>query len=83
MRQEQQLFDAAQMARFGVDDHLTNERFGFAMGELARLRPTLDTFFDQVTVNDPDPALRRNRLRLLARVAEAMALAADFSRIEG
>jgi glycyl-tRNA synthetase beta chain len=36
-----------------------------------------------VTVNAPDPALRENRLRLLSRVGAAMALAADFSRIEG
>jgi glycyl-tRNA synthetase beta chain len=54
------------------------------MGYLAQLRPHLDAFFDQVTINDPtNPELRRNRLRLLARVGEAMALAADFSRIEG
>lgn len=62
---------------------IAEERFGVAMSLLAQLRPTLDAFFDQVTVNDPNPDLRRNRLRLLARVGAAMALAADFSRIEG
>ena len=45
--------------------------------------PTLDAFFADVTVNDPDPALRRNRLNLLAQVGAAMSLAADFSKIEG
>ena len=54
-----------------------------AMGELARLRPALDTFFEAVTVNAPDPSLRANRLRLLSRVGEAMGRTADFSRIEG
>ena len=59
------------------------ESFAAAMGELARLRPVLDAFFDKVTVNAPEPELRENRLRLLARVGAAMARAADFSRIEG
>jgi len=31
------------------------------MKELASLRPPLDAFFDQVTVNAPEPELRRNR----------------------
>ena len=63
--------------------HIAAEAFVPAMTELAKLRPALDSFFDMVTVNAPDPAVRRNRLRLLARVGAAMALAADFSRIEG
>lgn len=63
--------------------HIDAEEFQGAMAALAALRPSLDKFFEQVTVNAPDPAVRRNRLRLLARVGAAMALAADFSRIEG
>ena len=62
---------------------LADEHYAHGMTELARLRPVLDAFFDEVTVNAPDPALRENRLRLLSRVGAAMALAADFSRIEG
>ncbi|HYZ62159.1 MAG TPA: glycine--tRNA ligase subunit beta [Acetobacteraceae bacterium] len=62
---------------------LAAEKFVPAMGLLAQLRPTLDAFFDQVTVNAPDKALRENRLRLLARVGAAMDRAADFSQIEG
>ncbi len=62
---------------------LADEKFAAAMETLAALRPKLDAFFDKVTVNDPRPELRRNRLRLLARVREAMLLAADFSRLEG
>lgn len=59
------------------------EQFTEAMADLATLRVPLDVFFDRVTVNDPVPELRRNRLRLLARVRAAMNLAADFSRIDG
>ena len=64
-------------------DHLAREQFAEAMGALAHLRPTLDAFFDQVTVNAAETNLRQNRLRLLARVGAAMDRAADFTRIEG
>ena len=59
------------------------EDFAAAMAALATLRPPLDAFFQNVTVNDPEPEIRRNRLALLARVRAAMNLAADFSKIEG
>ncbi len=51
--------------------------------DLAVLRAPMDAFFDKVTVNDPDPALRRNRLRLLSRIRDTMNRFADFSLIEG
>ena len=53
------------------------------MTDLASLRPPLDAFFDHVTVNAPEPDLRENRLRLLARVRGAMDRIADFSKLEG
>jgi glycyl-tRNA synthetase beta chain len=62
---------------------ISSEKFTEAMASLAGLRPALDAFFEQVTVNDSRPELRRNRLALLGRVRAAMGLAADFSRIEG
>ncbi len=59
------------------------EDFEGAMTALASLRAPIDAFFDKVTVNDPDPAKREARLRLLARVRDAVHSVADFSRIEG
>ncbi|MES1974791.1 MAG: glycine--tRNA ligase subunit beta [Pseudomonadota bacterium] len=59
------------------------EDFEGAMAALASLRAPIDRFFDDVTVNDPDPARRAARLALLARVREAVHAVADFSRIEG
>ena len=53
------------------------------MAALARLRPPIDAFFDQVTVNAPEPELRRNRLALLARFGTALRAVADFTRVEG
>jgi glycyl-tRNA synthetase beta chain len=59
------------------------EDFEAAMRALATLRPHVDRFFDEVTVNAPDPALRANRLALLAKLRETAHLVADFSKIEG
>jgi glycyl-tRNA synthetase beta chain len=59
------------------------EDFEAAMAALASLRAPIDRFFDDVTVNDADPAKRAVRLALLARVRAAVHTVADFSRIEG
>ncbi len=59
------------------------EDFAGAMAAMAKLRPVVDAFFDKVTVNVDDPALRENRLVLLNRIREATRTVADFSRIEG
>jgi glycyl-tRNA synthetase beta chain len=59
------------------------EDFEGAMRALSRLRQPVDAFFDKVTVNAEDAALRANRLRLLNDIREATRTVADFSRIEG
>jgi glycyl-tRNA synthetase beta chain len=66
-----------------LDAKLAAEDFAGAMTAMASLRAPLDSFFTDVTVNAPDPDLRRNRLRLLHRVRAIMDRVADFSRIEG
>ena len=48
---------------------------------LAALRGPVDAFFDSVMVNADDPALRANRLGLLARLHAAMNQVADLSRL--
>ena len=48
---------------------------------LAVLRAPVDAFFDQVMVNAEDPALKANRLGLLATLHEAMNRVADLSRL--
>jgi glycyl-tRNA synthetase beta chain len=81
--EEQALAAALDAAEHAVAAALATERFADAMSALSRLRAPLDAFFDRVTVNDPDAGLRRNRLRLLARLRRAMTSIADFGRIEG
>jgi glycyl-tRNA synthetase beta chain len=59
------------------------EDFEAAMRPMARLRFSVDAFFDKVTVNVDDKPLRENRLKLLNEIREATRAVADFSRIEG
>ncbi|WP_028995151.1 glycine--tRNA ligase subunit beta [Azonexus hydrophilus] len=48
---------------------------------LARLRAPVDAFFDGVMVNADDPALKANRLGLLAMLHAAMNRVADLSKL--
>jgi glycyl-tRNA synthetase beta chain len=59
------------------------EDFAEAMRAMAKLRPHVDAFFDKVTVNIEDLALRANRLKLLNEIRAATRTVADFFRIEG
>jgi glycyl-tRNA synthetase beta chain len=81
--EEQALAAALEAAEPAAQAAMAKEDYGAAMSALAGLRGPVDAFFDRVTVNDPAPELRRNRLRLLARLRAAMDAVADFSRIEG
>ena len=49
---------------------------------LAALRAPVDAFFDGVMVNADDPALKANRLALLAALHAAMNRVADLSRLQ-
>ncbi|MFL6690056.1 MAG: glycine--tRNA ligase subunit beta [Alphaproteobacteria bacterium] len=74
-----ELATASELIRAEVE----RERFVEAMGVMARLRKPVDAFFDKVTVNDRNPELRKNRLKLLSRLRATLRLVADFSKIEG
>lgn len=53
-----------------------------ALMRLAVLRAPVDGFFDQVMVMTDDPALRHNRIALLADVQGLFSRAADLSRLQ-
>ena len=81
--EERALFGLLQSASAHARDHVGREDYAGAMKALAELRPAVDAFFDKVTVNAEDPALRENRLKILAELRAATATVADFSKIEG
>jgi glycyl-tRNA synthetase beta chain len=81
--EEEALAFEIERAKLGTERAIENEDFEGAMTHLARLRPYVDAFFDKVTVNVEDKALRENRLKLLNEIRAATRAVADFSRIEG
>jgi glycyl-tRNA synthetase beta chain len=81
--EERALAGAIDTAKRQAEVTVAGEDFEAAMRAIATLRPFVDAFFDKVTVNAPEPALRENRLKLLNEIREATRTVADFSRIEG
>jgi glycyl-tRNA synthetase beta chain len=81
--EEKALAEAIGVAKKEAIADVAREDFEAAMRAMARLRPRVDAFFDKVTVNVDDKALRENRLRLLNEIREATRAVADFSKIEG
>jgi glycyl-tRNA synthetase beta chain len=79
---ERNLATALDIAAPSVADAIVREDFVGAMVRLATLRTPLDAFFADVIVNDERDNIRRNRLRLLAKLRAAMNNAADFARID-
>lgn len=62
---------------------VAKEDFAAAMSAMAKLRPAVDAFFDKVKVNDDEPKVRENRLKVLNEIRAATRAVADFSKIEG
>ncbi len=52
-----------------------------ALTSLAELRPTVDTFFDDVMVMVDDEAVKNNRLAVLAELRALFLEIADISRL--
>ncbi|MFM7346176.1 MAG: glycine--tRNA ligase subunit beta [Tagaea sp.] len=81
--EEEALFARLGAVKTDLDRALAAEDFAAAMAALATLRAPVDAFFEKVTVNAEDRALRANRLNLLSAIGAAPARVADFSKIEG
>jgi len=80
---ERDLAAALDAIAASVDAHLRSAEYDAALTLLASLRPTIDAFFNDVMVNDPDAALRANRLALVNRVRTLFSGVADLSRLPG
>jgi len=75
---EQQLYEAFLRVR-GATERAASYRDKLAL--IASLRPQIDLFFDKILVNDPNPAIRQNRLALLYNLLAEFSNIADFSEI--
>lgn len=80
---EQRLATELEALRRPVEALFSERRYEEALKRLATLRPHVDRFFDEVLVMDENPAVRANRLALLAALQRTFAHAADLSRLPG
>jgi glycyl-tRNA synthetase beta chain len=80
---ERELHQALQNVREHTLRAVKARQYARGLEMLSTLRPQIDTFFDKVLVNDPDPALRNNRVALLAEVRTLFCHVADMSRLPG
>jgi glycyl-tRNA synthetase beta chain len=81
--EEKALAKAIDQAKMEAGAAVAKEDFAAAMSAMAKLRPAVDAFFDKVKVNDDDPKVRENRLKLLNEIRAATRAVADFSKVEG
>jgi glycyl-tRNA synthetase beta chain len=80
--EEKALAKAIEQVKAEASAAVANEDFAGAMSVLAKLRPAVDAFFDKAKVNDDDPKVRENRLKLLNEIRAATRAVADFSKIQ-
>ena len=81
--EEKELSAALTKARDDTDAALSKEDYVSAMRAMAALRTPVDNFFNNVTVNTKDTALRTNRLKLLSGIRQTTRAVADFKQIGG
>ncbi|BBO86395.1 glycine--tRNA ligase beta subunit [Desulfosarcina ovata subsp. sediminis] len=78
---ESALHAACQSVTRDVDQRLAQEDLDGALATIATLRDPVDAFFTDVMVMAEDPAVRSNRLALLATISAIFGQIADFSQI--
>jgi glycyl-tRNA synthetase beta chain len=78
---EQALHAALGRIRADVEARAAAGDYAGSLRLLARVRPEVDRFFEDVLVNAEDPRLRTNRLRLLAELEHVLNRVADISRL--
>ena len=80
---EKALAAALAAQRQPISAAIAAQDYASALQSLATLRGEVDSFFDAVMVNDPDIALRDNRLALLGELRALFTQVADLSRLPG
>ncbi len=79
---ERALFEAINNSRASLNQHIQAGDYPAALATLAKLRDTVDGFFDQVMVMAEDPKVRDNRLALLSSLRALFLQIADVSRLQ-
>jgi glycyl-tRNA synthetase beta chain len=78
---EKELHRALEASRPAIEAAVSRHEPLEALRQIARLRPALDAFFEEVMVLAEDRSLRDNRLALLQSIAALFLRVGDFSEI--
>jgi glycyl-tRNA synthetase beta chain len=81
VEEEKRLFKIVSEKKGLKDDLLRKHHYEKVLELFAEFREPLDQFFTAVLVNDPDPAVRENRLALVNDCLDFFRSYADFSKI--
>jgi glycyl-tRNA synthetase len=76
------LYETLQNIENIIKTQLQNSQYQEVFNTLASLAEPLSEFFETVMVNDPDEALKRNRLNLLTKICSLYENVANFSCIQ-
>ncbi|MGD8483844.1 MAG: glycine--tRNA ligase subunit beta [Thioalkalispiraceae bacterium] len=80
---EKTLNDKLNTLKDTVQNAINEARYHDALNELASLRESVDSFFDDVMVMTDDEALKNNRIALLNQLHGLFMQIADISRLQG
>jgi len=78
---ERELHAQASATMKNVEQQKRTGHYREALQEIAKLRPAVDRFFDDVMVMAEDEQIRKNRLTLLSGLLSGFSTIADFSEI--
>jgi glycyl-tRNA synthetase beta chain len=78
---ERTLHERSAAAMREVEQHKRAGHYREALQEIAKLRPAVDAFFDEVMVMAEEEQVRKNRLTLLSGLLSEFSTIADFSEI--
>lgn len=78
---ERELYSKFTETQGRIEETVSTGDYLSAFKRLARLRPAVDTFFDDVLVMDEDDVKRSNRLALMEEIAAFFLSLADFTKV--
>ncbi len=80
--EEKELWESSNKMEPAIQSHLAKGEFVEALECVAGMRPLVDNLFEKAMINDPDPAIKENRQRLIQKLKSQVSQVADFSALQ-
>jgi glycyl-tRNA synthetase beta chain len=80
--EERALFDAFEALKAQAKERFASGDFEGFLKDVGGLKEPVDKFFDNILVNDPDMAVRKNRFALLNQIASLFGEFAEFTLLQ-